>query len=194
MRRWTEPHTDLSSAVRCTSRPLSPVLTASVRRCFCPVCDRPSASRPVPSRQSRLQPPLEAVLTGRNGSGRARTVANRAKAALTGAVRTGLSSCTVSPLPGCSSPGAAERPVREHAGDGAAPATLLLLLHIRPDADHPAAAQHHARVPPGRWERRSRLVPGQRPRPGPPPVPGWDPHLCPVCHSRSCWISQHGIM
>ena len=36
------------------------------------------------------QPPLEAVLTGRNGPGCVRTVANRASAALTGAVRTGL--------------------------------------------------------------------------------------------------------
>ena len=32
---------------------------------------------------------LGAVLTGRNGPGRARTVANRAGTALTGAVRTG---------------------------------------------------------------------------------------------------------
>ena len=47
------------------------------RRCSGPVCDRPNAFRPVPSRQNRLQP-LEAVLTGRNGPGRARTVANRA--------------------------------------------------------------------------------------------------------------------
>ena len=39
------------------------------------------------------QPPLEAVLTGRNGPGRARTVANRAGTALTGAVRTGRNSC-----------------------------------------------------------------------------------------------------
>ena len=51
----------------------------------------PSASRNVPSRQNRLQRQrrLEAVLTGRNGPGRARTVANRAGTALTGAVRTG---------------------------------------------------------------------------------------------------------
>ena len=34
--------------------------------------------------------PLETVLTGRNGPGRARTVANRAGIELTGAVRTGL--------------------------------------------------------------------------------------------------------
>ena len=61
------------------------------QRCFDPVCDRPSASRPVSSSQNRLQAPccLEAVLTGRNRPGRARTVTNRAETALTGAVRTG---------------------------------------------------------------------------------------------------------
>ena len=45
-------------------------------------------ARSVPS--NRLQAPLEAVLTERNGQGRAQTVANRAGTALTGAVRTGL--------------------------------------------------------------------------------------------------------
>ena len=59
------------------------------QRCAGPVCDRPSASRPVLSRQSRLQRCLEAVLTGRSGPGRALMVANRAETALTGAVRTG---------------------------------------------------------------------------------------------------------
>ena len=39
-----------------------------------------------------MQVPLEAVLTGRKGPGRARTVASRAGAALTGAVRTGRQS------------------------------------------------------------------------------------------------------
>ena len=59
------------------------------QRCSGPVCDRPSASRLVPSRQNRLQQRLEVVLTGRNGPRRARTVVNRAGTALTGAVRTG---------------------------------------------------------------------------------------------------------
>ena len=59
------------------------------QRCAGPVCDRPSASRPVPPRRNRLQRRLEAVLTGRNGPGRARTAAYRAGTALTGAVRTG---------------------------------------------------------------------------------------------------------
>ena len=54
-----------------------------------PVCDRLSPSRPVLSLQNRLQA-REAILTGPNGPGRVRTVANRAGAALTGAVRTGL--------------------------------------------------------------------------------------------------------
>ena len=62
------------------------------QRCSSPVCDRPSASRPVPLCQYRLQRRLEAVLTGGNGPGRARTVAYRAETALTGAVRTGLES------------------------------------------------------------------------------------------------------
>ena len=62
------------------------------QRCSGPVCDRPSAYRPGPSSQNRLQRRLEAVLTGRNGPGRARTVANRVGTALTGAVRTGLKS------------------------------------------------------------------------------------------------------
>ena len=60
------------------------------QRCLGPVCERPCASRSVPSRQNRLQAPLEAVLTGRNGPGRTRTLANRAETALTGVVRTGL--------------------------------------------------------------------------------------------------------
>ena len=68
------------------------------QRCFGPVCDRPSASRPVPSRQNRLQAPLEAVLTGRNGLGRVRTIANRAETALTGAVRTGLNPSRLPPF------------------------------------------------------------------------------------------------
>ena len=51
------------------------------QRCSGPVRDRPSTSRPVPSRQHRRP--------GRRGPGRARTVANRAQIALTGAVRTG---------------------------------------------------------------------------------------------------------
>ena len=58
------------------------------QRCSSPVCDRPSATRPVSSRQNRLQRRLEAVLTRRNGPGRAQTVANRAGTALTGAVKT----------------------------------------------------------------------------------------------------------
>ena len=45
--------------------------------------------------------------------------------------------------------GASEQSVCGHVGDGSAPAALLLLTHIRPDADGAAAAQHHARVPPG---------------------------------------------
>ena len=52
------------------------------QHCTGPVCDRPSASRPIPSYQSHL----EAVLTVQNGPGRARTVANRVGTA----VRTGL--------------------------------------------------------------------------------------------------------
>ena len=56
---------------------------------FGPVCDRPSASRFVLFRENRPQRRLGAVLTGRNGPGHARTVANRAGTALTGAVRTG---------------------------------------------------------------------------------------------------------
>ena len=82
---------------RCRSLPDGPLAGLSTQpgphrtrqRCSGSVCDRRSASRPVPSRQNRLQARLEAVLTGRNGSGRARTVANRAGTALTGAVRTG---------------------------------------------------------------------------------------------------------
>ena len=64
-------------------------VTPGPHRSSGPVCDRPSASRPVPPRQNRPQPALRAVLTGQNGPGRARTVANRAGTALTGAVRTG---------------------------------------------------------------------------------------------------------
>ena len=60
------------------------------QRCSGPVCDRPSTSRPVPSRQNRLQARLEAAFTGRTGAGRARMVANRAGTALTDAVRTRL--------------------------------------------------------------------------------------------------------
>ena len=64
--------------------------------CSDPVCDRPSASRSIPSRPAKTAP-LEAVLTGRNRPVRARTVmnrtvANRAGTALTGAVRTGRES------------------------------------------------------------------------------------------------------
>ena len=85
------------SCSRYTGRPpmsrellrLTPGPHRTRQRCSGPVCDRPSASRPVPSRQNRLQRRLEAVLTGRNGPGRARTVTNRAGTALTGAVRTG---------------------------------------------------------------------------------------------------------
>ena len=51
---------------------------------------RPSEGAPARSVQSKPPPAaLGAVLTGRNGPGRARTVANRAGTALTGAVRTG---------------------------------------------------------------------------------------------------------
>ena len=53
---------------------------------------RPSESVSARSVRLRLQLRLEAVLTARHGSGRARTVANRAETALTGAVRTGLRS------------------------------------------------------------------------------------------------------
>ena len=56
---------------------------------FRPCCDRPSASPPVPCRQ-RAPAATDAVLTGRNGPGRAWTVANRAGIGLTDAVRTGL--------------------------------------------------------------------------------------------------------
>ena len=55
------------------------------QRYFGPVCDRPIALRPIPSRQNRLQ----ASGGGFDGPKRARTVANRALTALTGAVRTG---------------------------------------------------------------------------------------------------------
>ena len=65
-----------------------------------PVCDRPSASRPVPSRQNRLQRRLGGFDgTGRNGTGRDRTVANRAGTALTDTVRTGIQSQAVGSLP-----------------------------------------------------------------------------------------------
>ena len=72
---------------------LKPGPHCTCQRCSGPVWDRPSASRPVPSRQNRLQAPLEAVLTGRNGPGCARMAPNRAGTALTGAVRTGLDMC-----------------------------------------------------------------------------------------------------
>ena len=70
----------------------SPVLTTSVSAVlvlFATVRPRP---RSAPSRQNRLQrrERREAVLTGRNGTGRARTVANRVGTALTGAVWTGF--------------------------------------------------------------------------------------------------------
>ena len=54
----------------------SPVLTAPVSA--------------VPTLFATVRAPLEAVLTGSNGPGRARTVANRAGTALMGVVRTGL--------------------------------------------------------------------------------------------------------
>ena len=81
------------------------------QRCSGPVCDRPSASPPIPSRQNHLQRRLEAVLTERNGPGRPQTAANRAEIALTGAVRTGPNTtlrltdsvtrrpCSLGPLP-----------------------------------------------------------------------------------------------
>ena len=72
--------------------PLKPGPRRTRRRCSRPVCDGPSASRSVPSRQNRLQARLEAILTGRNEPGRAQMVANTAGTALTGAVRTGLQS------------------------------------------------------------------------------------------------------
>ena len=69
----------------CEARP-SPHPSALLRPCM-----RPSERvRPAQSCQNHFQRHLEAVLTARNGPGRARTVANRAGTALTGAVRTGL--------------------------------------------------------------------------------------------------------
>ena len=73
-------------------RRLKPGTHRTCQRCSGPVCDRPSAPRPVPSRQNRLQARLDAVLTGRNGPGRARTFVNRAGTVVTGAVRTGRQS------------------------------------------------------------------------------------------------------
>ena len=79
-----------------TARPIAgyrlhPVLTAPVSAVPAPFATaraRPGSFRPVKPPPAPPAP-LEAVLTGRNGPGRARTVANRAGTALTGAVRTG---------------------------------------------------------------------------------------------------------
>ena len=61
------------------------------QRCSDSVCDRPSPARSVPSK-SPVGPPGGGFDSPRNGTGRARTVANRAGTALTGAVSTGLKS------------------------------------------------------------------------------------------------------
>ena len=77
-------------------------------------CLRPSEripTRPGPSSQNRLQAPLEEVLTERNGPGRARTVANRAGTALTGAVRTGFQRTFLSVSAGRPDPVSALRPI-----------------------------------------------------------------------------------
>ena len=73
-------HTNHTNVTDHRSRLLESGSHRTRQRCSGPVCDRPSGGR----RR------LEVVTTGRNGPGRARTVANRAGAALTGAVRTGL--------------------------------------------------------------------------------------------------------
>ena len=68
---------------------LDPVLTipiSAVSVLFATVRARLGPFRPVKTAPA----PLEAVLMGQNGPGRARTVADRAETALTGAVRTGL--------------------------------------------------------------------------------------------------------
>ena len=73
------------------TRDASSVLTASVSAV--PALVRPSERVPVrsvPSKPPPVRRRLEALLTGRNGPERDQTVANRARTALTGAVRTGL--------------------------------------------------------------------------------------------------------
>ena len=59
------------------------------QRCSGPVCDRPSASRSVPSRQIRFQAPPGAGFDGTERAGTRSDVANSAGTALTVAVRTG---------------------------------------------------------------------------------------------------------
>ena len=75
--------------LRAADSELSRVLTAPVSAVS--FCDYPSASG-VPTRFVPSKPPpaapLEAVLTGRNGPGCARTIANRDGTSLTGAART----------------------------------------------------------------------------------------------------------
>ena len=83
-----------------SGRMLSSVLTApvsAVPALFVTVRARPGPFRSVktvfsgaaPLEAVLMEQPLEEVLTERNGPVRARTVANRAGTALTGAVRTG---------------------------------------------------------------------------------------------------------
>ena len=55
-----------------------------------PAYDRPSASRPVPSRQKPPPAALGGVFDGTERTERARTVANSAGTALTGAMWTGI--------------------------------------------------------------------------------------------------------
>ena len=66
-------------------RPVPTTPVSAVPALFATVRARPGPFRPVKTASRRR---LE-ILTGRNGPGRARTVANRAGTALTGAVRTG---------------------------------------------------------------------------------------------------------
>ena len=87
---WASRHAGPPAAtvLRAVLRPFLTAPPALFRPCLRP-SERVLA---VPFRQNRLQrrsSVLETVLTGRNGSGRARIVANRAGTALTGAVRTG---------------------------------------------------------------------------------------------------------
>ena len=81
--------------VRLLRRHVCAVTEVSVRSDQGQACEarsspHPSAlHRPCLRPSERPAPPLEAGLTGRNGPGRARAVANRTGSALTGAVRTG---------------------------------------------------------------------------------------------------------
>ena len=142
-------------------------------------------SERVPARFVTSKPPqtrLEAVLTRQNGPGRARTVANRAGTALTGAMRTGTCSEVTGVPPGWTppsrggrcggqppprawrAPGAAKRGPDRPFGAGGRWPTRHHVVKVLPSSSTPGAADAHQRDRVPRQEGRL-----QAPRSGPGP-------------------------